>query len=153
MTSRAERASMVVADDPSGLADNRQPARATALFARENRDAHAPDEPQRTPRGPAPRPGTSTTDIHTERGSLMSDTTTNGTPTPHVAPTPELLAQLTGAPAAIYAELTGLTESATAAELALATGLGRSTTGKALTTLEEHGLAVRTPGGHDGPRR
>ncbi|WP_432192918.1 hypothetical protein [Streptomyces sp. bgisy027] len=37
--------------------------------------------------------------------------------------------------------------------LALAAGLGRSTTGKALVTLEEHRLAIRTPGGHDGPRR
>ncbi|OIK04392.1 helix-turn-helix domain-containing protein [Streptomyces monashensis] len=50
------------------------------------------------------------------------------------------------------AKLTG-DNVATAAELALAAGLGRSTTGKALVTLEEHGLAIRTPGGHDGPRR
>ncbi|WP_344396675.1 hypothetical protein [Streptomyces vastus] len=153
MTSLAERASMVVADDPSGLTDHRQPARATALFARENRDAHAPDEPCGPPTRTRTPAGDLNHDIHTERGSLMSDTTTDGTRTRHAAPAPEPLAQLTGAPAAIYTELTGLTESATAAELALAAGLGRSTTGKALTTLEEHGLAVRTPGGHDGPRR
>lgn len=69
------------------------------------------------------------------------------------APGPEPLPGLTGAPATIYTELAALTEPATAAELALAAGLGRSTTSKALTTLEAHGLAVRTPGGHDGPRR
>ncbi|MFD8724769.1 helix-turn-helix domain-containing protein [Streptomyces sp. NPDC059629] len=81
----------------------------------------------------------------------MSDTTR----TLHAVPDPEPLAGLTGAPAAIYAELVKLTDddTATAAELALAAGLGRSTTGKALVTLEEHGLATRTPGGHDGPRR
>jgi predicted transcriptional regulator len=85
----------------------------------------------------------------------MSDTTTDSTRTLHAVPTPEPLAGLTGAPATIYAELAKLTgdDGATAAELALAAGLGRSTTGKALATLEEHGLATRTPGGHDGPRR
>ncbi|MGW3626194.1 hypothetical protein [Streptomyces sp. NPDC000880] len=83
----------------------------------------------------------------------MSDTTTDGTRTPHPVPAPEPLTQLTGAPAAIYTELLGLTEGATVAELALAAGVGRSTAGKAVTTLEQHGLAVRTPGGHDGPRR
>ncbi|RPE38688.1 IclR-like helix-turn-helix domain-containing protein [Streptomyces sp. Ag109_O5-1] len=85
----------------------------------------------------------------------MSDTITDGTRTLHAVPTPEPLAGLTGAPAAIYAELVQRTgdDEATAAELALAAGLGRSTTGKALVTLEEHGLAVRTPGGHDGRRR
>ncbi|MEU6572568.1 helix-turn-helix domain-containing protein [Streptomyces sp. NPDC046805] len=85
----------------------------------------------------------------------MSDTTTDGPRTLHSVPAPEPLAELTGAPAAIYTELVNHTgdEGATAAELALAAGLGRSTTGKALVTLEEHGMAVRTPGGHDGPRR
>lgn len=85
----------------------------------------------------------------------MSDTTPDGTRTLHAVPTPEPLTRLTGAPVTIYTELTNLTgdDGATAAELALAAGLGRSTTGKALTTLEDHGLAVRTPGGHDGPRR
>ncbi|MEV0598480.1 helix-turn-helix domain-containing protein [Streptomyces sp. NPDC050315] len=63
-------------------------------------------------------------------------------------PDPQPLAGLTGAPAAIYTELFSLTEKATVAELALAAGLGRSTTGKALATLEDHGLAVREPGGH-----
>ncbi|MBT2418075.1 hypothetical protein J7F01_08545 [Streptomyces sp. ISL-22] len=85
----------------------------------------------------------------------MSNTTTDDTRTLHAVPNPEPMAGLTGAPAAIYTELVKLTsdDGATAAELALAAGLGRSTTGKALVTLEEHGLAVRTPGGHDGPRR
>ncbi|MEU6509724.1 hypothetical protein [Streptomyces sp. NPDC046942] len=85
----------------------------------------------------------------------MSDTTTDSTWTLHAVPDPEPLTGLTGAPATIYAELIKLTGDnvATAAELALAAGLGRSTTGKALVTLEEHGLAIRTPGSHDGPRR
>ncbi|MFE9559317.1 helix-turn-helix domain-containing protein [Streptomyces sp. NPDC006703] len=81
----------------------------------------------------------------------MSDTT--NTRTLHAVPEPEPLTGLTGAPAAVYTELAGLTEPATAAELALAAGLGRSTTSKALTTLEQHGLALREPGGHEGARR
>ncbi|MGW3956982.1 hypothetical protein ACWEKM_40210 [Streptomyces sp. NPDC004752] len=85
----------------------------------------------------------------------MSDTTTDDTRTLHAVPDSEALAGLTGTPAAVHAELVKLTgdDGATASELALAAGLGRSTTGKALVTLEEHGLALRTPGGHDGPRR
>ncbi|MFE4868199.1 helix-turn-helix domain-containing protein [Streptomyces sp. NPDC056682] len=81
-----------------------------------------------------------------------SDTTTH-TRTLHTASEPEPLTGLTGAPAAVYTELVALTEPATAAELALAAGLGRSTTSKALTTLEQHELAHREPGGHDGPHR
>ncbi|MFE4832709.1 helix-turn-helix domain-containing protein [Streptomyces sp. NPDC056672] len=77
----------------------------------------------------------------------MSHTTTDNTRTLHAVPTPGSLAGLTGAPAAIYIKLVGLTEPATAAELALAAGTGRSTAGKALATLEQQGLAVRTPGG------
>ncbi|WP_053728471.1 helix-turn-helix domain-containing protein [Streptomyces sp. WM6378] len=84
---------------------------------------------------------------------MSNDSDTTNTRTLHAAPEPEPLTGLTGAPAAIYTELVGLTEPATAAELALAAGLGRSTTSKALTTLEQHGLALREPGGHDGPRR
>jgi hypothetical protein len=83
----------------------------------------------------------------------MSDTTPGSTRTLRVAPNPEPVTGLTGAPAALYTELAGLAEPATVAELALAADLGRSTTGKALVTLEERGLAVRIPGGHDGPRR
>jgi hypothetical protein len=85
----------------------------------------------------------------------MSNTTTDDTRTLHAVPEPEPLAGLTGAPAAIYAELVKLTDDdgATAAELALAAGLGRSITGKALVTLEGRSLAIRTPGGHDGPCR
>jgi hypothetical protein len=69
-------------------------------------------------------------------------------------PDPEPLAQLSAATGAVYAQLVTLTDNngATTAELALAVGLGRSTTGKALVSLEEW-PAVRTPGGHDGPRR
>lgn len=84
----------------------------------------------------------------------MSDTTTpDGTRTMRAVPTPEPLTELTGAPAAIYTELTRLTEAVTAAELALAARVGRSTAGKALTTLEERGLATRIPGGYEGHRR
>ncbi|MCL7377035.1 helix-turn-helix domain-containing protein [Streptomyces sp. 35G-GA-8] len=83
----------------------------------------------------------------------MSHTTSDSGRRLHAVPAPEQQTGLTGAPAAIYTELTSLTQPATVAELALAAGVGRSTAGKALVTLEEHGLAVRTPGGHDGPRR
>lgn len=85
----------------------------------------------------------------------MSDTTSNDTRTLHAVPDPDPLAQLTVATGAVYAQLVTLTqdEGATTAELALTAGLGRSTTGKALVTLEERGLAIRTPGGHDGPHR
>lgn len=85
----------------------------------------------------------------------MSDNTTNHAQTLHAVPDPDPLAQLSVATGAVYAKLVTLTDNdgATAAELALAAGLGRSTTGKALVTLEEKGLAIRTPGGHDGPRR
>lgn len=80
----------------------------------------------------------------------MSNTDTTHGPYPMTAPEP--LAGLTGAPATIYAELVA-SPGTSGAELALAAGLGRSTAGKALVTLEEHGLAVRTPGGHEGARR
>ncbi|MBX7551198.1 hypothetical protein K1Y78_24915 [Streptomyces sp. tea 10] len=82
----------------------------------------------------------------------MSDTT-NDTRTQHAEP--DQPAQLVGPPASVLAHLITLTadEETTAAKLALAADLGRSTTSKALTTLEKHGLAIRTPGGHDGPRR
>ncbi|WP_338672643.1 helix-turn-helix domain-containing protein [Streptomyces sp. SCSIO 30461] len=85
----------------------------------------------------------------------MSEAMTAETRALRAVPGPEPLGGLTGAPAAVYAELVNLADgdTATAAGLALTSGLGRSTTGKALVTLEEHGLAVRIPGGHDGPRR
>ncbi|MCZ7458268.1 MarR family transcriptional regulator [Streptomyces sp. WMMC940] len=85
----------------------------------------------------------------------MSNAATDNTQTMHAVPVPKLPAGLTGAPAAVYAELVNLTgdDKATAVELARAAGLGRSTTGKALTILEQQGLAQRTLGGHDGPRR
>ncbi|MEV8023035.1 helix-turn-helix domain-containing protein [Streptomyces sp. NPDC086554] len=85
----------------------------------------------------------------------MSDTTSDDTRTLHAVPAAELLAHLSGAPAALYTKLVNLagTDGSTVTELALAAGVGRSTAGKALTALEQRGLAVRTPGGHDGPRR
>ncbi|MCW7985033.1 hypothetical protein XF35_06700 [Streptomyces platensis subsp. clarensis] len=81
----------------------------------------------------------------------MSDTTSDSTPTQN--PTPETLTGLTDAQAAIYTELIGLTEPATVIEIALAAGVGKSTAGRALPLLEQRGLAVRTPGGHNGPCR
>ncbi|MFB7161110.1 helix-turn-helix domain-containing protein [Streptomyces sp. NPDC001940] len=81
----------------------------------------------------------------------MSETTTEGC-TLRAVPTPEPLTGLTGAPAAIYSELVA-SPGATVTELALAAGIGRSTAGKALTTLEEHGLAIRDQGERTGPRR
>jgi DNA-binding IclR family transcriptional regulator len=41
----------------------------------------------------------------------------------------------------------------TVAEIATATGLGRSTVGKALAALERNGMVRRHPGGRDGRRR
>ncbi|UZJ33460.1 helix-turn-helix domain-containing protein [Streptomyces endophytica] len=81
----------------------------------------------------------------------MSDTTPDSTSTQHPAPQP--LTGLTEAQAAIYTQLVALTEPTTVIELALAAGVGKSTAGRALPMLEERGLAVRSPGGHDGPRR
>ncbi|MFE3646431.1 MarR family transcriptional regulator [Streptomyces sp. NPDC059152] len=83
----------------------------------------------------------------------MSDTNPDTTPTPDNASAPEPPTGLTGAAAALYTELIGQTEPVTVAELAHAAGIGHSTAGRAVTTLEKRGLAVRTPGGHDGPRR
>ncbi|MFI1205806.1 helix-turn-helix domain-containing protein [Streptomyces sp. NPDC020883] len=83
----------------------------------------------------------------------MSDTTPDSNHTPHATTVPEPLTGLTGAQAAVYTELLTLTEPTTVTELAHAAGVGRSTTGMALTTLEKRGLAARIPGGHDGPRR
>ncbi|AJC59519.1 helix-turn-helix domain-containing protein [Streptomyces sp. 769] len=83
----------------------------------------------------------------------MSDTNSDTTPTPDNASAPEPPTGLTGAAAAVYTELIGQTEPVTVAELAHAAGIGHSTAGRAVTTLEKRGLAARTPGGHDGPRR
>ncbi|GGW97786.1 helix-turn-helix domain-containing protein [Streptomyces noursei] len=83
----------------------------------------------------------------------MSDTTPDTTPTPDNPSAPEPPTGLTGAAAAVYTELLGQTEPATVTELAHAAGIGHSTAGRAVTTLEKAGLAARTPGGHDGPRR
>ncbi|WP_189491075.1 helix-turn-helix domain-containing protein [Streptomyces antnestii] len=74
------------------------------------------------------------------------------TRTLHAVPAPEPLTGLTGAPAAIYTALIS-NPGATATELALAACIGRSTAGKALTTLEEHGLAIRKEGERTGARR
>ncbi|MGX1757203.1 helix-turn-helix domain-containing protein [Streptomyces lydicus] len=83
----------------------------------------------------------------------MSDTTPDSTRKHHAVSAREPLTGLTGAHAAIYAELVGLTEPLTVAELALAAGVGHSTAGRVLNALEKRGVAVRTPGGHDEPRR
>ncbi|MFC7306790.1 MarR family transcriptional regulator [Streptomyces monticola] len=80
----------------------------------------------------------------------MSDTNTVRSFRP--VPPPEPLAGLTGAPAGIYTELVAA-PGATAAELALAAGFGRSTATSALAVLEKQGLAIREPGGHEGARR
>lgn len=148
---------MVVADRTERAPGSVNPARAAAMSARETRDAHAPGEhPRPRPHGVRPRPGTSTTRHLSESRFPMPDTTTPDSARTHAASEPPTgLTGLTGAAASVYTELVNLTddEGATAAELALAAGLGRSTTGKALVTLEDNGLAVRTRGGHDGPRR
>ncbi|MFB7630598.1 hypothetical protein ACFC0M_06575 [Streptomyces sp. NPDC056149] len=83
----------------------------------------------------------------------MPDSTPNTPPTHTNKPTRESLAGLTSAAAAVYTELLGLTEPITVAELAHAASIGHSTAGRAVATLENLGLAVRAPGGHDGPRR
>ncbi|WP_146259302.1 hypothetical protein [Streptomyces tateyamensis] len=59
---------------------------------------------------------------------------------------------LTGTLAAVYTELYGY-EAVTATDLARAAEVSLSATRKALTTLEQRGLAWRTPGGNDGVRR
>ncbi|MFJ9619065.1 helix-turn-helix domain-containing protein [Streptomyces noursei] len=83
----------------------------------------------------------------------MSDTNPDTAPTPDNASAPESPTDLTGAAAAVYTELLGQTEPVTVTELAHAACIGHSTAGRAVTTLEKRGLAARTPGGHDGPRR
>ncbi|WP_164716122.1 MarR family transcriptional regulator [Streptomyces sp. WAC 06738] len=59
---------------------------------------------------------------------------------------------LTGSTVDVFTALTGKTDC-TAADLARATGLGRSTATRALAYLEQHGLAVRTRGQLEGGRR
>lgn len=61
----------------------------------------------------------------------------------------------TTAPTASEAILAALARNpdATTIELAVATGLGRSTAAKVLASLEAEGKARRTPGGRDGGRR
>ncbi|MFF1691592.1 MULTISPECIES: helix-turn-helix domain-containing protein [unclassified Streptomyces] len=81
----------------------------------------------------------------------MSETTTEGRAL-RAVPTPDPLTGLTGAPAAIYSELVS-SPGVTVTELAVAAGVGRSTAGKALATLEEHGLAIRDQGERTGARR
>ncbi|WP_035851165.1 hypothetical protein [Kitasatospora azatica] len=77
----------------------------------------------------------------------MSQTTIATTPT---ADRP--VTALTGTTAAVYTELCGQ-ERATAAALALAAEVSPSAARKALTALEQRGLARRTPGGNDRTRR
>lgn len=80
----------------------------------------------------------------------MSDDTPVITTAPQAAPAPP---DLSGAAAAIYAQLSPLGEGTTATELALAAKVGHSTAGKVLNTLEKLGLAARTPGGFNGRHR
>ncbi|MEU7642763.1 helix-turn-helix domain-containing protein [Streptomyces sp. NPDC039016] len=82
----------------------------------------------------------------------MSDTNLDATTTRSDTP-PGPLTGLTGAAATAYTQLMGVTEPVTVAELARTAGIGHSTAGRAVATLEKRGLAARTPGGHDGPRR
>src|SRR5690242_3499838 len=67
-----------------------------------------------------------------------------GTATPALPPT----APDTAATRALWATLTAQ-PGATAAELAEAAGMGRSTATRTLAILEEAGAAVRTPGGRE----
>ena len=62
---------------------------------------------------------------------------------------------MTGATATAEAVLEALTKAgeATAAELAEAAGIGRSTASKALAALEADGKVRRVPGGREGGRR
>ncbi|MCX4750584.1 hypothetical protein OG455_34620 [Kitasatospora sp. NBC_01287] len=75
----------------------------------------------------------------------MSQTTADAIPTQPVT-------ALTGATAAVYTELCGQ-QAVTAAALALAAEVSPSSARKALATLEQRGLARRTPGGNDRTRK
>jgi DNA-binding transcriptional ArsR family regulator len=71
---------------------------------------------------------------------------------PTAAPAFPSTAPDTAATRALWATLTAQ-PGATAAELAEAAGMGRSTATRTLAILEEAGAAVRTPGGREGARR
>ncbi|GHJ35459.1 hypothetical protein [Streptomyces sp. TS71-3] len=83
----------------------------------------------------------------------MSTTTHDDTATPDAHASPKPHNELTDTQSAVHAHLLALTEEATAAELTVSAGLGRSTISKALAALENKRLAIRIHGGHDGPRR
>jgi hypothetical protein len=74
------------------------------------------------------------------------------TTTPKADPAPDPLAGLTGAPHALYQALT-TQPGGSAAVLALAAGIGRSTAGKVLAAMEDQRLVRREPGERDGHRR
>jgi DNA-binding MarR family transcriptional regulator len=123
------------------------------LHDRGHRDAHAPDHGinaatscGRTPAG----------DPHSIqilfRGLTMSDTTLQSETHPVTPPATPAPVGLSGAHARLWAALTRL-PGATAAELADAARIGRSTAGKTLATLETNGMTHRQPGGFDGNRR
>jgi hypothetical protein len=83
----------------------------------------------------------------------MSTTPTRQPEThPDTTATQPAISSLTGAHAKIRTAL-GNSPGATSAALADAAGIGRSTAGKALTILEQNGLARRKLGGHDGKLR
>ncbi|WP_034088309.1 hypothetical protein [Streptacidiphilus albus] len=74
-------------------------------------------------------------------------------PNDRTAPSPHAPAAPPSASAATLHRAVLAEPGRTAAALALAAGLGRSTAGKLLTTMETGGLVRREPGGHDGTRR
>ncbi|WP_329562038.1 hypothetical protein [Kitasatospora sp. NBC_01266] len=77
----------------------------------------------------------------------MSQTMTTNTTT-----ATQPVTALTGATAAVYTELCGQ-QSVTAAALAVAAEVSPSAARKALVSLEQRGLAHRTPGGNDRTRK
>src|SRR5690349_21462074 len=82
----------------------------------------------------------------------MSHTTLQPEPQPVTTPDGPDPSETVSAHTRLWTALTGL-PGATAAELADAAGIGRSTAGKTLATLETSGMARRQPGGFDGKRR
>ena len=83
----------------------------------------------------------------------MSSNKNRSFPSSGVPQTGAAVTGLTGPAAAVWTELHERPDGATVAALALAVGISRSTASKALTSLEERGLARRTGGGNDRTRR
>lgn len=144
---------MAVADATDGPVPPHEPVPGHGRFARETRAAHALGEPLRPARA-VPHPGRGPRPAALPKTRFRMSGRTHAR-TLRAALASEPPRDLTGALAAAHRALTSLagSDEATITELALAAGLGRSTTGKALVTLEDRGPAVRVPGGHDGARR